>query len=200
MDLNKLAQEAYNIAMSKGWHDKAYSDEVYLMLVMTELAASVEADRKHNRADLHGYKKSVKYISEMELPDSTFWKDKRQLWYNDAFVREIKNTVEDRLADAVIRLLDLAGLRGIEIDDWTEETYKNQINSFKGDKYESFAEKVFAITRKVSDGHMRLYEAISEGILYIRCLAKSMDIDLEWHIQQKMRYNKTRCRMHGKKY
>ena len=46
MNLNELKDRAYKIAKSHGWHDKELSDETYLMLIITEIAEAVQADRK----------------------------------------------------------------------------------------------------------------------------------------------------------
>ena len=45
-DLNKLRDRAYKIAKAHGFHEKEYSDETYLMLIITEIAEAVNADRK----------------------------------------------------------------------------------------------------------------------------------------------------------
>lgn len=44
--LNRLRDEAYATACNKGFHDEKHSDEHYLMLVITEIAEAVQADRK----------------------------------------------------------------------------------------------------------------------------------------------------------
>lgn len=43
-------------------------------------------------------------------------------------------------------------------------------------------------------------DEIADAVIRLFDLAKGLGIDLEWHIQQKMEFNKTRERMHGKKY
>ena len=47
MDLNELRDEAYSIAKANGWHEEEHSDEHWLMLVITEIAEAVQADRKN---------------------------------------------------------------------------------------------------------------------------------------------------------
>lgn len=46
MNLNELRDCAYLTAKEHGWHDKELSDETYLMLIITEIAEAVQADRK----------------------------------------------------------------------------------------------------------------------------------------------------------
>lgn len=43
-------------------------------------------------------------------------------------------------------------------------------------------------------------DELADTVIRIFDLAHSRNIDLEWHIKQKMRYNATREHMHGKKY
>ena len=45
MNLNELKNRAYKTAKAHGWHDKELSDETYLMLIITEIAEAVNADR-----------------------------------------------------------------------------------------------------------------------------------------------------------
>ena len=47
MDLNNLRDEAYAIAREHGWHEQEHSDEHHLMLIITEMAEAVQADRKN---------------------------------------------------------------------------------------------------------------------------------------------------------
>ena len=46
MNLNELKDRAYKIAKEHGWHEQELSDETYLMLIITEIAEAVNADRK----------------------------------------------------------------------------------------------------------------------------------------------------------
>lgn len=47
MNLNELRDEAYSIAKANGWHEQEHSDEHYIMLIITEIAEAVQADRKN---------------------------------------------------------------------------------------------------------------------------------------------------------
>ncbi len=47
MDLQKLSQEAFETAKVHSWHDEELPDETYLMLIITEIAEAVQADRKN---------------------------------------------------------------------------------------------------------------------------------------------------------
>ena len=45
-----------------------------------------------------------------------------------------------------------------------------------------------------------LEEQVNYAITQVFVLSDILDIDLFWHIEQKMKYNELREKMHGKKY
>lgn len=47
MNFDELAQEAFATAKAHGWHDTEQPDEHWLMLIITEIAEAVQADRKN---------------------------------------------------------------------------------------------------------------------------------------------------------
>ncbi|MGJ7024958.1 hypothetical protein [Petrimonas sulfuriphila] len=119
--LNKLRDEIHEYAINKGFWDKERETGTLLMLCVSELSEAMEADRNGLYADLE--------LIEKDKEDFIDFK-----W---SFENSIKDTFEDELADTIIRILDLCGAKGI---------------------------------------------------------------DIEKHIELKMKYNATRERMHGKKY
>lgn len=193
MDLNKLRDEAYKIACEHGFHDEELSNEHWLCLVVSELMEAVEADRKGKRFDKEKYEYH-------EMTECQGWLTSEEKFVN-VFNRCIKDTVEDELADAVIRLLDLAGYRNIDIKDFSEEEVDDLSESCNG---ETFTESIYAIStlpiRSEYEYGYQLEEQLNYMIASIFGLANHLDIDLLWHIEQKMKYNQSRERMHGKKY
>ncbi len=178
MNLNKLRDEAHSNAVAKGFWDEQLSDEHYLMLVITELSEAVEADRKGRRAD------RVLFLDNINTPQpntSAHW-----MYCFDLF---IKDTVEDELCDAVIRLLDLAGAKHVNL-----ESANHWISLYGTQTTRSFTETVFSIATNIHKN------SLSMSIALIFKLANHININLEWHIEQKMKYNQNRERMHGKKY
>lgn len=105
LDLNTLRNRAYQNACDHGFHDRELSDNHCFMLVITELSEAVEADRKGRRADKAEFESVVSSNS-----------DHMSEAFVDAFERLVKDTVEDELAVTVIRMLDMAGLRGINLN------------------------------------------------------------------------------------
>lgn len=193
MNLNELRDRAYKTACEHGFHDEELSNEHCLCLVISELMEAVEADRKGRFAKVPVDKKGTIF-------------DERTFRYQNKYFAEnfeayIKDRVEDELADAVIRLLDLAGLRNISIDDFPEEAIYGASESCVG---ETFTESIYAIStlpiRYFYEYDYSFESQIGHMLLSIFGLAKHMDIDLIWHVEQKMRYNELRENKHGKRY
>ena len=188
INLNELKEHVYKCACEHGFHDKEYSDEHFLMLTITELSEAVEADRKGKRVDTDAQ-------SEYDLCQ----KDK---FYAYAYDNYIIGTIEEELADVFIRLLDLFGSRNIFIDEsgFDEETFQDYADIYK-DK--SFTESIYYIIEELIKHRKSVTEScvLPEIILLdIFGLAKHLDIDLIWHVEQKQKYNELRPKKHGKKY
>lgn len=189
MDLNILRDDAYNTACEHGFHDKELSNEHCLCLVISELMEAVEADRKGNYA----YQKisSTSRYTSFPTSENRFKKE---------FNAFIKDTADDELADAAIRLLDICGLRGIDVTV-TEEFIEDDSSSCRD---ETFTETIYQIAtmyeRQRITYDWSLDKILNNMLSAIFGLAKYLNIDLIWHIEQKMKYNKLRDKMHGKKY
>lgn len=180
MNLNKLRYKAYKCAVAHGWHDENLSDEHSLCLVISELMEAVEADRKGmhaNRANFEYYMKQRK-------------RDDGEFMY--AFKQDIKDSVEDELADACIRMLDLAGLRGYDLDSFDYEGSDTEDYSDM-----TFTEFMFRICVYVTDNFYRDEPFILLNEIFAFC--RDRNIDIFWHIKQKMKYNELRPYKHGDK-
>lgn len=180
MNLNKLRDKAYKCAVAHGWHDENLSDEHFLCLVISELMEAVEADRKGmhaNRANFEYYMKQRK-------------RDDGEFMY--AFKQDIKDSVEDELADACIRMLDLAGLRGYDLDSFEYEGSDTEDYSDM-----TFTESMFRICVYVTDNFYRDEPFILLNEIFAFC--RDRNIDIFWHIKQKMKYNELRPYKHGDK-
>ena len=190
INLNELRNRAYKTACEHGFHDKELSNEHCLCLIVGELMEAVEADRNNKYAD----RKSFKDYYEDEEPHYN-------ADFKYSFEKYIKDCVEDEFADACIRLLDLAGLRNISIDDFPEEAIYGASESCVG---ETFTESIYAIStlpiRYFYEYDYSFESQIGHMLLSIFGLAKHMNIDLIWHVEQKMRYNELRPKLNGKRY
>ena len=94
-------------------------------------------------------------------------------------------------------MLDLAGLRDIDLDDYeySESDTYSDVN---------FTESMFYISEKIVDGwyyDVTLQFKIPEVLNEIFSFCKSREIDIMFHIEQKMKFNSLRPYKHGdKKY
>ncbi|BES63068.1 hypothetical protein [Dysgonomonas capnocytophagoides] len=189
-DLNTLSKEVFEANKAKGFHDVELSNETLLMLVITELSEAVEADRKSKRANLERFLKrietsrSYKGLIPEITPDRAY-----EVIYNET----IKGSIEEELADAVIRLLDLAGLRGC---DHLKDLLLCPTVSDK----KNFPDNIFAICTDLIYYKYTVSERISFALLNIEYLCKLLSIDLWQHVSLKLKYNQTRPIKHGKNY
>lgn len=186
--VQELIKRAYSIAATHGFHEVDRSNAHFLMLVVSEIGEMVEADRKSRRVKLQG-----------DDLDNT-------LRFNDfapTFEHFVKDTLEDELADVVIRICDFLGTRHIEplileetstSDDWANLWGKDSIN-----------EQCYGLTKIIThidedtsaDDISRLLGA---SLAWCFDFADFHKFDLLWHVEQKMRYNETRSIRHGKNY
>lgn len=179
--LNTYRDQAYKIACEHGFHDEERSIEHWKCLIVSELMEAVEADRKGKRADIRAFnaRQSVGRGSK----DVT-------VSYEYNFGLCIKDTLEDELADACIRIFDLAGHKNIDL-----ESRKTPVIVPVG----TFTEKIYDVVH-VLVGCEQLNRCLTLTLMRIFLLAEGMGIDIEKHIQLKMEYNASRPYKHGKKY
>ena len=174
--LKELADKIHANSVNKGFWNTELSNEHCLCLVVSELMEAVEADRKQKYADLESFKDLNK-----KFTDALF---------SFHFEMHIKDSLSDELCDAYIRLLDLVGSRNIELN------FKYKYPKFKG----TFTENIFRIITSLTNYKWNIAERINYALMGIESLAKSMDIDLIYHVELKMKYNELRPYLHGKQY
>lgn len=185
-DFNELAKRVFENAKAKGFHDKPLTDAHCIMLVACELAEAVEADRKGRRADRKTYNFLLQEYGEPLA--------------KHLFEMYIKDTIEDELADAVIRLLDYVGYKGLGIPEGyiTIEQIKREAEEVKEwEEGKSFADIIFTSCLVNLDSAKEIPETVIYAIFIV---AELYGIDLMWHIEEKMMYNETRELKHGKAY
>lgn len=187
MNLNELRDEAYSVAKANGWHEQEHSDEHWLMLIITEIAEAVQADRNGKHADVAKFKE----WQGNSLPLSEETRARR---FKEDFEAYIKDTVEDELSDVVIRCLDLAGLRKFDLSEVMPLM----------EQYESLNEGVgFIDVCYAMSGIATCSEPTDEEVIGIIAVllryCKLTGLNLEWFIEQKMNYNRLRPYKHGGK-
>lgn len=189
-ELNALKDRAYKTAVAHGFHEEEKPDAYWLGLVMSEMGEAINADRK----GLHG--------------DAVLFNDDlAKMPFKDSFEAHIKDTVEDEIADVVIRLLDFAGMKGYMLSSSSGIS----INFSEAIK-RWFAENELPGTLVQLIGYLCHYSFARNrtertiGIvinIISNCFDKmtgGSDCDLWWFVKQKMRYNEQRPMLNGKKY
>ena len=187
--LNALKEKAHTWAVEHGFYEEVKPDAFYLGLVKSEAGEAINADRKGMHADTKRFEEvmAMKCISPRV-----------------AFEGKIKDSVEDEIADIVIRLLDFAGLKGYMViaDVSALPSVQTSLDHFGELRLPGL---LFQLMGALSDcfdvglveGCIACLIGIFEG-----CFKKmtGSDKDLWWFVEQKMRYNDLRPRLNGKKY
>ena len=104
--LNDLSIECHDRSRSNGFWDKPSNVGEKLMLIVSELSEALEADRKN---------KYSTNINEIEWHNDWHLKDESK--DKEIFLKLIKDTHEDEIADVFIRLFDYSGGMNIPIGD-----------------------------------------------------------------------------------
>lgn len=177
MNYNELKEKAHSNAVNHGFWKHRLSNEHCLMLVIAEVGELVEADRKGMEANTGAH--------ELLIAAHGF------KWFYQNY---IKGTIEEEFADVAIRLLDLSGALGVDFDKMQPCRYYRAYDKF------SFTENAFALCKGLSRDVIGIEKRIQFGLQYVENWAKTLGIDLSWHIKQKMKYNESRPSMHNKKY
>ncbi|WP_296957863.1 hypothetical protein [Porphyromonas sp. oral taxon 278] len=188
--LTRLSQDYHQRAVAKGFWDKRHTEGHYFMLTFGELHEAIEADRLGKWAKL-----TPEQIERLRsLEGEEFVKE---------FIRLVKGTVEEEIADTVIRLLDILGYM-IEYRILSDEETSTDlgVSSFYIEGVTTLADTLWPILQEAC--YLCAKYAHRPAILYaIRSLELTcyhMGIDLMAHIDLKIKYNETRPRLHGKKY
>lgn len=191
--INEWVKKAYDNAVKHGWHEEEKSNAHWLMMVCTEVAEAVQADRKGNYMD----------DLDKEGLKTVLAKDHGGL-FNKYYSDTIEGKVESELADICIRVFDLMGVCGVEAKDGFS-TFDHEV---KYAKQHSFTENAIMVTRTIvlcdlnssisvkAEMFCVLYKSILSSVFE---WAEALGIDLVRHINLKMRYNESREYHHGNK-
>ena len=186
--LNALKERAYKTAVEHGFHEDVKPDAFYLGLVMSEAGEAINADRKGLHADAKGFEED----QANGLP------------FAENFKKHVKDSVEDEIADIVIRLLDFAGLKGYELSFISYYQESNHV-FLQHLKKCGLSGVLFQLMGSLSNA----FEQDSTGpcingllSVFSDCFGMftGSDKDLWWFVERKMKYNEQRPMLNGKKY
>lgn len=105
MDINEISKEINRNAHDKGFWEPNYNISEKLMLVVSELSEAQEADRKDKYCKI-----------DVRLLNKSITEDE----FLESFLINVKDTFQDEIADAVIRLLDLSNQMGFNLEQHIE--------------------------------------------------------------------------------
>lgn len=186
-ELNSLKERAYKTAVAHGFHEEEKPDAYWLGLVMSEAGEAINADQKGLHADA-----------------VLFNDDLAKMPFKDSFEAHIKDTVEDEIADIVIRLLDFAGMKEYKLH-LERDSFPDCHDALRTFEESGLPGLFFIIMDNLSDAFDgRELQTCIYDIIYILgdCFDKmtGSDHDLWWFVEKKMKYNEQRPMLNGKKY
>ena len=137
LKLNEACREQAVATRKKGF----INDHIptLLMLIVSELSEALEADRKDRHADIKAFEKDlpVVYTAHGCYPQMSESVEDAAKVFKEHFEKHIKDSFEDEIADAFLRLMDLCGRWDIDIEKHIRlKAAYNQLRPIKhGKKY-----------------------------------------------------------------
>ena len=128
--MKDLVKKAPQVAKDKGFWDTERNVSEMLMLSVSEVAEAQEALRKNHYANQEVVD-SLAHDLELDRTDEEFLL--KALVWKAKFEDNIKSTFQDEIADVAIRLFDLCGGMGIDLEKHIE--LKMKYNSMRGYKH-----------------------------------------------------------------
>lgn len=190
--LKTLTQKAYETAKKQGFYPENTSIPHCLMMIITEMGETIQADRKGKHGAIKDYEAWIDTSSE------------------HAYENTLADTMESELADVAIRIMSLVGYlinekkQGRIVTD--EIFYYNY--DFCKECYlkDSLTEDLFFLIQVIVGNDIAhaptwlVVLKLQEVLAYLFALAHRRDIDILEHIKLKMQFNECREYKHGYKY
>lgn len=122
--INKLAKQIHSINVKNGFYEDEKNTGEMLALIHSEVSEALESDRKGKYTGRY----NLSYLNANMISDVNFKLE---------FQNQVKDTFEDELADIMIRVMDLAAYKGIDLEAHIEAKKRyNSLREYKhGKKY-----------------------------------------------------------------
>lgn len=198
--LNPLAKEIHAANKAKGFWAMPRSSAEIFVLIQSEMFEALEADRKGLSA-----KNAKECFNLMD-----------QEGFKEFFLANIKDSLEDELADTVIRILDMAGAWNIDIQNmylaptlrtWSQQEQSLQLMQREFYSLQSCVLEFSYLISQILQQELSttatetvLAQGANKMLLFVLAIAKHFRIDIWLHVKLKLAYNRTRPLRHGKRY
>ena len=191
-----LAEDAFKNADKHGFYTESTEIETALMLIITEMAEAVQADRHNRHGSIEDYESEIQMGRDIPT----------------AYKNTLEGTVESEFADIAIRILSLLGWMN------SKTTIKLKSDSILADEY-GISKIQFKIQNTINKGSIAkdLYrlngrlswfvdnescswfvsDTLQDILMRVFAIAHNHNIDLMEHIKLKMQYNESRPYLHG---
>ncbi len=176
--INKWINDIHSMNIRRDW-----SDSAHLLQIAGEIAEAMEADRKGQKADLPFFLSVQKAAKSMNA---------EVRYFTPYFESAIKDTIEDKLADIIIRCCDYLGCHGLEFKLGYDPIWQSPF-------WEIFAEKAWQWVTILSNPEHKTEDKICHLIYEVLDYCDIRCIDIEKHIELKLKYNGLRPYRHGGK-
>lgn len=194
-----LANDAYLNAQRHGFYPENTDITTALMLIITEMAEAVQADRHNRHGSIEDYESEIQMGRDIPT----------------AYKNSLEGTVESEFADIAIRILSLLGWMN------SKSPIKINSNSVLSDEYEiakiqytiqnkihrsNIASDLYRLNGKFSSfvdnesSYWFVSKTLQNILMRTFAIAHNHNIDLMEHIKLKMKYNESRPYLHGCKY
>ena len=176
---HNMAKKCHKIAVEKGWWEEKRTKSEIVILIFSELFEAFEALRGDKWADNQIV---VEKEEEEGIPIAG---------YKVLFEMHIKDTVEDEIADTMIRIFDFLGSCESYNTIQKEKVFDRIPFRFSYELHDYFNQCFF-----MKEYNPTNIEYIFNFTIYI---ANEFNIDLKNQMELKLEYNKLRSHRHGGK-